>query len=86
MYRKLKRFDAYQAEYKRMFEETSAALGLAGDAVRAFSSEGKEAADALGIRIEEARAILIQLTVTMQTAQRLQDTSEQCTDRELPAA
>ncbi|RDI50420.1 hypothetical protein [Microvirga subterranea] len=75
MYRKLKRFDASQAEYKRLFQEASVALGTAGDAVRAFGTEGKEVADALGARIDEAREVLAQLAVATQSARHLQGTS-----------
>jgi hypothetical protein len=61
MYFKLRRLDAYHAEYKRIFDQTAVALGSAGEAVRTFSTDGREVLDALSARIDEARAILSEL-------------------------
>jgi hypothetical protein len=61
MYFKLKRLDAYHAEYKLIFDQTAEALGSARDAMRAFNAEGKDVLSALGTRIEEARSILSEL-------------------------
>jgi hypothetical protein len=66
MYLKLKRLDAYHAEYKRIFDQTAAALGSAGEAVRTFTSEGREILDALGARIDEAKAVMFELETTGQ--------------------
>lgn len=86
MYRKLKRFDAYQAEYKRLFSEASTALNSAGEAVRTFGKDGKEVADTLGDRIDEARAVLVQLTAATQEARRLTANSGAKVDITAPIA
>lgn len=57
MYRKLKKLDAYHAEYKLVFDQTAEALGSARDAVRSFATEGRELLEALDARIDEARAV-----------------------------
>lgn len=61
MYRKLKRLDAYHAEYTRIFDKTGEALIDAQKAVSSFGSEGKETLVALGVRIEEAKALIERL-------------------------
>lgn len=71
MYRKLKRFDAYQTEYKRLFDQTSVALNSAGDAVRTFGTEGREVVEALGSKIDEARGVLAELEAATHTARQL---------------
>jgi hypothetical protein len=71
MYRRLKRFDAYQSEYKRLFDQTSVALNSAGDAVRTFGVEGREVVEALGARIDEARSVLAELEAATHAVQKL---------------
>ena len=61
MYLKLKRLDRAQAEYGRAVAASGHALASAGEAVRSFAGEGREVLDALGRRIEEARATLAEL-------------------------
>ncbi|GEP03165.1 hypothetical protein [Methylobacterium oxalidis] len=56
MYLKLKRLDRAQAAYGRAMAESGHALASAGEAVRSFAGEGREVLDALGLKIEEARA------------------------------
>jgi hypothetical protein len=68
MYFKLKRLDAYHAEYKRIFEQTSVALGSASEAVKSFNAEGRELLGALGVRIEEARTLLSELEAAGQSS------------------
>ncbi len=68
MYRKLKKLDAYHAEYTRIFEKTGDALTTAQRAVSSFSSEGKETLAALGQRIEEAKALVKQLEMLSEGA------------------
>lgn len=61
MYLKLKRLDRTQAEYGRIFAESGQALDSAGDAVRSFSTEGREILEALTVKIDEARQTLSDL-------------------------
>ncbi|MGV7034609.1 hypothetical protein [Methylobacterium symbioticum] len=61
MYLKLKRLDRTQAEYGRAMAASGHALASAGEAVRNFAGEGREVLDALGLKIEEARATLAEL-------------------------
>lgn len=61
LYLKLKKLDAYHAEYKLVFDQTAEALGSAREAVRSFSTEGRELLEALSARIDEARAVLVEL-------------------------
>jgi len=61
MYLKLKRLDRTQAEYGRAMAASGHALAIAGEAVRSFAGEGREVLDALGRRIDEARATLAAL-------------------------
>lgn len=61
MYLKLKRLDRTQAEYGRIFAESGQALNSAGDAVRSFSTEGREILESLTVKIDEARQILADL-------------------------
>lgn len=61
MYLKLKRLDRTQAEYGRIFAESGQALASAGDAVRSFSTEGREILEALTVKIDEARQTLSDL-------------------------
>ncbi len=70
MYLKLKRLDRAQAEYGRAVAASGHALAIAGEAVRSFAGAGREVLDALGRRIEEARATLAEL----EAAQRRLDT------------
>ena len=58
MYLKLKRLDRTQAEYGRILTQSGQALAQAGDAVRNFSTEGREILEALDQRIGEARQTL----------------------------
>jgi formate-dependent phosphoribosylglycinamide formyltransferase (GAR transformylase) len=71
MYRRLKRFDAYQMEYKRLFDQTSVALNSAGDAVRTFGAEGRQVVESLGVKIEEARSVLAELEAATHAAEKL---------------
>ena len=61
MYRKLKRLDAYHAEYTRIFDKTGEALINAQSAVSNFGTEGRETLTALGHRIEEAKSLIERL-------------------------
>ncbi|GJD74442.1 hypothetical protein [Methylobacterium goesingense] len=61
MYLKLKRLDRTQAEYGRILMQSGHALTQAGDAVRGFSTEGREILEALNQRIGEARQLLADL-------------------------
>ncbi len=61
MYLKLKRLDRAQAEYGRAVAASGHALASAGEAVRSFAGEGRAVLDALGQKIEEARAMLAEL-------------------------
>lgn len=70
MYRKLKQLDAYHAEYKLVFDQTAVALGAAGEAVRSFSTEGRELLETLGRRIDEARAVMADLETAANEAKR----------------
>ncbi|MGO4707436.1 hypothetical protein AB4072_16865 [Microvirga sp. 2MCAF38] len=67
MHRKFKRFEASHAEYKRAFEQSVAALGSAGDAVRTFAADGRGTLDELAIRIDEARTLVSQLDSGMKS-------------------
>ena len=58
MYRKLKRLDAYHAEYMRIFDQTGEALAATQQAVTGFGQESKETLVALGARVEEAKALI----------------------------
>ena len=64
MYLKLKRLDRTQAEYGRRLAESGQALSSAGEAVRGFSTEGREILEALSLKIEEARTTLSDLEAT----------------------
>lgn len=61
MYLKLKRLDRTQAEYGRIFAKSGQALDSAGDAVRSFSTDGREILEALTVKIDEARQTLADL-------------------------
>lgn len=58
LYLKLKRLDRAQAEYGRAVAASGHALTSAGEAVRNFTGEGRAVLEALGAKIEEARATL----------------------------
>ncbi|KQO51608.1 hypothetical protein [Methylobacterium sp. Leaf85] len=70
MYLKLKRLDRTQAEYGRILVESGHALSEAGEALRSFSTEGREILEALGARIDEARRILTDLEASRQALLR----------------
>jgi intergrase/recombinase len=70
MYLKLKRLDRTQAEYGRILVESGHALSQAGEAVRGFSTEGREILEALGARIDEARRVLTDLEASRQALLR----------------
>lgn len=70
MYLKLKRLDRTQAEYGRILVESGHALSQAGEAVRSFSTEGREILEALGARIDEARRVLTDLEASRQALLR----------------
>lgn len=61
MYSKLKRLDAYHAEYKNIFDKTGAALVSAQNAVSHFGTESRETLSELGARIEEAKLLIKRL-------------------------
>ncbi len=61
MYLKLKRLDRTQAEYGRILTQSGHALTQAGDAVRGFSTEGRQILEALDDKIGEARRALAEL-------------------------
>ncbi|KQP55208.1 hypothetical protein ASG40_09490 [Methylobacterium sp. Leaf399] len=77
MYLKLKRLDRTQAEYGRIFAQSGQALHSAGEAVRGFSTEGREILEALTVKIDEARRTLSDLE---ESRRRL--TSEAATSRD----
>jgi hypothetical protein len=58
MYRKLKRLDAYHAEYKAIFDQTAEALSSAQKAVAGFSQESRDTLVALGAKVEEAKILI----------------------------
>jgi hypothetical protein len=70
MYRKLKRLDAYHAEYTRIFDKTGEALVNAQTAVSNFGIEGRETLTALGSRIEEAKFLIERLEALTERAER----------------
>ncbi|MBZ8131791.1 hypothetical protein [Afifella sp. IM 167] len=55
---RLRRLDAYHADYQRILSETSRALDAAHDAVARLNGEGHNVAHLLGERIEEANGLL----------------------------
>ncbi|MDF2810267.1 MAG: hypothetical protein K0S56_1298 [Microvirga sp.] len=61
MYRKLKSFELYHAEYKIIFEQTGAALNAAQIAVTRFSLESKDTLAALGQRVDEAKVLISEI-------------------------
>ncbi len=61
MYFKLKNFEAAQAEYRRILDQTGQSLRIAESAVRSFGTESKDTLAALGQRIEEAKALIGEL-------------------------
>jgi hypothetical protein len=61
MHRELKRLRAYHGEYRQVFSETSDALGGIEGAIRSLNGEGRAALEALGERIDEARALAARL-------------------------
>lgn len=61
MYRRLKRLDAYHADYKRIFDQTATALSAAHKAVHAITTDGRVVLEELGTRIDEAKKILAQM-------------------------
>lgn len=70
MYRKLKRLDAYHAEYTRILDQTGEALIAAQKAVSNFSSEGKGTLSALGQQIEEAKALADRLEALTESTRK----------------
>ncbi|KQP29947.1 hypothetical protein ASF49_14840 [Methylobacterium sp. Leaf104] len=68
MYLKLKRLDRTQAEYGRILTQSGHALAQAGDAVRSFSTEGREILEALDQRLGEARHLLAELEAARRDA------------------
>jgi hypothetical protein len=70
MYRKLKRLDAYQAEYRRIFDQTNDALNAASIAMQTFKIEGREVLEALDTKIGEARAVLSELETARKNERR----------------
>ncbi|WP_205800258.1 hypothetical protein [Microvirga terricola] len=61
MYQKLKRLNAYHAEYRRTADQTAEALRLAGISLNSFATDGRDVLGALDTRISEARDLLIAL-------------------------
>lgn len=70
MYRKLKRLDAYHAEYTRIFDKTGEALVNAQNVVSSFGTESKDTLEALGHRIEEAKTLIERLEALTERAGR----------------
>ncbi len=70
MYVKLKKLDRYHAEYQQIFDRTGEALKGAQTAVMSFGAEGKETLAMLGTRIEEAKAVAMQLETLTRGANR----------------
>jgi len=70
MYVKLKKLDRYHAEYQQIFDRTGEALKGAQTAVMSFGAEGKETLAMLGARIEEAKAVAMQLETLTRGANR----------------
>ncbi|MCF4129177.1 hypothetical protein [Methylobacterium sp. SyP6R] len=68
LYLKLKRLDRAQAEYGRAVAASGHALASAGEAVRSFAGEGREILEALGAKIEEAKATLDALEASRRAA------------------
>ncbi|MBZ6079349.1 hypothetical protein [Microvirga puerhi] len=58
MYLKLRRLSSYHVEYKRILDQTAAALVSVNAAVQALNHDGKSTLIALGERIDEARTVL----------------------------
>jgi len=58
LHRRLRRLDAYHADYRRILSETAEALGAAREAVASLNGEGRNVAILLGERIEEANGLL----------------------------
>ena len=58
MYFKLKRFEVHHTEYKRVFEQASEALSIAGNAIRSLNHEGREVLQSLEQRIDEAKLMI----------------------------
>ncbi len=76
MYVKLKKLDRYHAEYQQIFDRTGEALKGAQTAVMSFGAEGKETLAILGARIEEAKAVAMQLeTLTREANRQIQSRS-----------
>jgi Na+-transporting NADH:ubiquinone oxidoreductase subunit NqrC len=76
MYVKLKKLDRYHAEYQQIFDRTGEALKGAQTAVMSFGAEGKETLAMLGTRIEEAKAVAMQLeTLTREANRQIQSRS-----------
>lgn len=61
MYRRLKRFDGCQAQYRDMIETSSRRLAHAGDAVQGFATEGRTILAQLAREIDLAEAALASL-------------------------
>jgi hypothetical protein len=57
-WRKLKRLDAYHADYQRIFAQTAAALRAARAAVDELNTEGRQLVATLSERIDQANALL----------------------------
>lgn len=70
MYRKLKRLDAYHADYQRILAETAVALDSARDAVASLNGDGRHLALVLGSRIEEATRVMAEIDMKLARAAR----------------
>ncbi len=70
MYLRLRKLDAYHAEYTRIFDKTGDALINAQKVVSNFSAEGKETLEALGHQIEEAKALVARLEALNERTRR----------------
>lgn len=84
MYLKLKRLDRTQAEYGRILTQSGQALAQAGEAVRNFSTEGREILEALDQRIGEARQTLAELEASRREIAGREGPSGEGPDREGP--
>ncbi|WP_051630250.1 hypothetical protein [Afifella pfennigii] len=58
LHRRLKRLDAYHADYQRVLAETAEALGAAREAVARLNGDGQNIAMLLGQRIDAASALV----------------------------
>jgi hypothetical protein len=75
MHRELKRLRGYHGEYRQVFSQTSEALGGIEGAIRSLNGEGRAVLEALGERIDEARALAARLEAGSRAAAASRDAS-----------